>query len=503
MAACVIYARVSTKEQQAEGYSIPAQTKAIRAFCEAQGISPVAEFIEAESAGKAGRTRFAEMVSYLKAHPDVRIVVAHKLDRLYRNFRDQITLEDLGVKARYVVGDIPDTPQGELLRDVNLSVAKFYLGNLREEVKKGMDEKVAQGGWPHRAPTGYVNDRETRSIIPDPATAPMVRAAFERYAAGNISLADLARDLNGHGYRSRSGRPFTASMLHVLLRNPIYCGDVRYKGQTYPGAHEPLIARELFERVQQVFSPRQTGPKRTKHTFALRDYLVCGECGCKITAERQKGYVYYRCTKGKGKEACSQRSYTREELLLDQLETVLAEIEITPEIVDMLVRDSRALDEHEIETHDQQRSELTRKIAELDSKASKLLDSYLDGIVLVDAYRVKAGEIAETRRTLERRLSALKCGTTDKTAQVEAVARAAMGARSQFATADTEGKRRLLAAVVLNAELTDCAIGSYQLKRPFEYLRRDPEGAFCHPWWAMRDLNPRLPPCKGGTLPLS
>jgi len=239
MAACVIYARVSTKEQQAEGYSIPAQTKAIRAFCEAQGISPVAEFIEAESAGKAGRTRFAEMVSYLKAHPDVRIVVAHKLDRLYRNFRDQITLEDLGVKARYVVGDIPDTPQGELLRDVNLSVAKFYLGNLREEVKKGMDEKVAQGGWPHRAPTGYVNDRETRSIIPDPATAPMVRAAFERYAAGNISLADLARDLNGHGYRSRSGRPFTASMLHVLLRNPIYCGDVATKARPIPELTSP------------------------------------------------------------------------------------------------------------------------------------------------------------------------------------------------------------------------------------------------------------------------
>jgi site-specific DNA recombinase len=489
MASCVIYARVSTKEQQAEGYSIPAQTKAMRAFCEAQGLAAVAEFIEAESAGKAGRTRFAEMVAYLQAHPDVRVVVAHKLDRLYRNFRDQITLEDLGVKARYVVGDIPDTPQGELLRDVNLSVAKFYLGNLREEVRKGMDEKVAQGGWPHLAPTGYVNDRETRSIIPDPETAPLVRYAFERYSAGDISLAALAADLNERGLRSRSGHPVGTSMLHKLLRNPIYAGDIRYKGQTYPGAHEPLIARELFDAVQLVFAPRQTGPKRTKHVFALRDYLVCGECGCKVTAERQKGYVYYRCTKGKGKEACSQRRYTREELLLDQLDSVLSGIEITPEIVDMLVRDSRALDEHETDTLDQQRSELTRKITELDSKASKLLDSYLDGIVPVDAYRVKADEIAESRRTLERRLASLKCGPTDKTAKVEAVAKAAMGARSQVATADTEGKRRLLNAVVLNAELTDCAIGSYQLKRPFEYLRRDPEGAFLHPWWALEDLN--------------
>ncbi len=503
MSSCVIYARVSTKEQQAEGYSIPAQIKAIRAFCAAQGLTPVAEFIEAESAGKAGRSKFGEMVAYFSDHADVRVVVAHKLDRLYRNFKDQITLEELGVKARYVVGDIPDTPQGELLRDVNLSVAKFYLGNLREEVKKGMDEKVAQGGWPHLAPTGYVNDRETRSIIPDPATAPFVRCVFERYAKGDISLSALARECVDLGYRTRSGTEPNASMLHVLLKNPIYCGDIRYKGQTFPGAHEPLIARELFEEVQQVFSPRQTGPKRTKHVFALRDYLVCGECGCKVTAERQKGYVYYRCAKGKGKDACAQRRYTREELLLDQLDSVLASIEITPEIIDMLVRDSRELDRQEAETTSKERTETERLRTDLDAKASKLLDAYLEGVVPVEAYRAKADEIASARRTLERRLASLKCGTTDKTAQVEAVAKAAMGARSQFAKADTEGKRRLLHAVLLNAELADSAIGSYQLKRPFEYLRRDPKGAFHHPWWAMQDLNLRLLPCEGSALPLS
>ncbi len=131
MTECVIYARVSTKEQQAEGYSIPAQLKAIREFCAREKLSPVAEFVEAESAGKAGRTQFGSMLSYLASHPEVAVVVAHKLDRLYRNFRDQITLDDLGVRARCVVGDTPETPQGELMRDVNLSFSKFYLENLR------------------------------------------------------------------------------------------------------------------------------------------------------------------------------------------------------------------------------------------------------------------------------------------------------------------------------------------------------------------------------------
>lgn len=502
MQPCVIYARVSTKEQQAEGYSIPAQLKAIRAFCEAQGLSPVAEFVEAESAGKAGRKKFSEMVGYLNAHADVRTVVAHKLDRLYRNFRDQITLEDLGVRARYVVGDIPDTPQGELLRDVNLSVAKFYLGNLREEVKKGMDEKVAQGGWPHKAPTGYLNDKNTRSLVIDPDTAPLVVYAFERYAQADISLADLASELNERGMRTRFGNPISTSMLHQMLKNPIYTGLIRHKGITHQGNHTPLISLDLFEDVQEVFSPRQTGPKRTKHSFALRDWLVCGTCGCKITAEHQKGYNYYRCTHGKGREACSERKYTREELLMQQLDELLRSIEIEPQIVEMLVRDSRELDRQALSATGEERSQIERQIEKLDIKASKLLDSYLEGVVPVEAYRTKADQIAAERGTFERRLSALSEDPEGKTAQVERLARQAATARFKFNKADTEGKRRILNAVLLNATLEGGHIGSYQLKRPFEYLRRDPEGAFHHRWWAMRDLNPRPSPCKGAALPL-
>ncbi len=60
---------------------------------------------------------------------------------------------------------MPETPQGELIRDVQLSVSKFYLGNLAEEVRKGMDEKVAQGGWPHeRLP---LSNRGSRSLVVD------------------------------------------------------------------------------------------------------------------------------------------------------------------------------------------------------------------------------------------------------------------------------------------------------------------------------------------------
>ncbi len=502
MQLCVVYARVSTKEQQDEGYSIPAQLKAIRAFCEAQGLTVAEEFVEAESAGKAGRAQFGAMVTFLREHPAVGAVVAHKLDRLYRNFRDQITLEDLGVHARYVVGDIPDTPQGELLRDVNLSVAKFYLGNLREEVKKGMDEKVAQGGWPHRAPIGYLNDTATRSIVIDLERADLIRYAFERYATGQVSLSMLADELRERGFCYPSGTAVGTSGLHKILRRPTYCGRIRYKGAIYRGNHEPIISPELFDAVQEVFEPNRNGVKGTKYVFALRDWLYCGECGCKITAERQRGHVYYRCTHGKGKDSCSQHTYAREEALSEQMAAILTEIEITPDIVEALVADSMAFDAEASSSLDSERTRLSREIAALDARASRLLDGYLDGVVSAEDYRAKGNQITGSKRAFEQAMKNQNCGTQDRSPQVRALADTAASAHFTFETGEVADKRRVLATVLSNATVEEGNIVSYQLKRPFEYLRRDPKGAFLHSWWAMRDLNPRPCACKAPALPL-
>ena len=429
------------------------------------------------------------MLSYLAAHPEVSVVVAHKLDRLYRNFRDQITLDDLGVRARCVIGDTPETPQGELMRDVNLSFSKFYLENLREEVKKGMDEKVAQGGWPHQAPSGYLDDRATRSLIPDPERSPLVLYAFERYATGEVSLSQLASELAGRGFTSRSGARVGVSTLHTMLRNPIYSGVIRYKGKLYPGTHEPIITPELFEAVQDVFEPNRNGVKTVKHVFALQDYLTCSECGCKITAERQRGHAYYRCTHGKGKGSCSQSTYARKEKLTSELAVILAEIEITPDIIAALVADSEALDAETSSTTEAERSRLTREIAMVDARSGRLLDAFLDGTVEATAYHAKAEELSSSRRTFERRLWDLENGRAERTSQVRALAETAASARFAFETADTAGKRQVLATVLSNATLDGGSIASYQLKRPFECLRRDPKGAFYHPWWARVDSN--------------
>src|SRR4030088_1616769 len=86
----VIYARVSSKEQEKEGFSIPAQLKLLKEYAAANGFAVAQEYIDVETAKQTGRTAFGEMVAYLKAHPSVRVMLVEKTDRLYRNLKDWV-----------------------------------------------------------------------------------------------------------------------------------------------------------------------------------------------------------------------------------------------------------------------------------------------------------------------------------------------------------------------------------------------------------------------------
>ena len=83
----VIYARVSSKEQEKEGFSIPAQLKLLKEYAAAQSFAVVQEYVDVETAKQTGRTAFGEMVGYLKEHPAIRVMLVEKTDRLYRNLR--------------------------------------------------------------------------------------------------------------------------------------------------------------------------------------------------------------------------------------------------------------------------------------------------------------------------------------------------------------------------------------------------------------------------------
>jgi site-specific DNA recombinase len=145
------------------------------------------------------------------------------------------------------------------------------LVNLRDETRKGLRGRLNQGIYPYKAPLGYLDQGRGKLKTPDPARAPLVREMFELYATGQYSLRSLAKEMERRGLKSRTGRPVSRSSIEKLLANPFYTGVIRIlrTGETYTGAHEPLITVSLFERVQDIKAGRY-GKKATRHSYTYR-----------------------------------------------------------------------------------------------------------------------------------------------------------------------------------------------------------------------------------------
>src|SRR5260370_20917665 len=273
MKPAVIYARVSSKDQEREGYSIPAQLKLLREYAHAHEYEVVREFVDVETAKISGRKQFGAMVRFFRENRSCRTAIVEKTDRLYRNFRDCVTLEDLDIeihlpKEGQVIGK-DSKSQAKLVHGIQVVIARNYIENLREEVRKGMREKAEQGIYPSRPPFGYRNNVLEHTIELDPEKAPVAQRMFELYASGGHSLSTLRTAL-----RVESRQSFPKGYLQRLLLNPFYKGQFVWQGNIFRGTHTPLASEGLFERVQAVFRGHNK-PKSQRRVFPFPTLPTC------------------------------------------------------------------------------------------------------------------------------------------------------------------------------------------------------------------------------------
>ncbi len=219
---CVIYLRVSTAEQAErdlteEGFSIPAQREACVRHIRDLGWDLVDEFSDrGESARSADRPQLQAMLRRITEERDVDAVVVHKIDRLARNMEDHVAIRAVlrrcGVTLVSVTEKLEETASGRLVEGIHALMAEFYSANLAAEVRKGQSQKAKMGGFPHYAPLGYMNVRETiggrtvAHVIHDPDRAPLITDAFELYATGRLHAGALA----GRADPPRADQPGTA-----------------------------------------------------------------------------------------------------------------------------------------------------------------------------------------------------------------------------------------------------------------------------------------------------
>src|SRR3989338_766454 len=212
------------------------------------------------------------------------------------------------------------------LNGIKIDNSKIFVDNLRENVKRGLRQKIRNGVWPGWAPVGYLNNAKTRGIDVDSEKATKVRKMFEMYATGAYTLHALANWCKEKGLRGNLGKEIALSNVQSILQNIFYIGLMKYGGEIHEGQHEPLISKKLFDSCQEVMSKRGRVHEVHKNDFAFLGLLKCASCGASITAEKQKGHNYYRCTKKKG--LCQEKHYLREEALTEQIKSFLKKVSL-------------------------------------------------------------------------------------------------------------------------------------------------------------------------------
>src|SRR3989344_8575381 len=240
-----IYARKSTDDEERQQLSIPAQIDELKAFSQKENLEVADTLIESKTAKKAGRNIY---------------------------LLDTKKLVDLKFPTVY----FQNNPNGLFMLSIAFGQSKYYVDSLSENTKRGLRQKIRQGGYPSLAPVGYLNDRLNKTIVIDEKKAPVVVEAFNRYAAGKYSIDAVGRFMAENGvYGVRAGKVMKKGIVKRILTNPFYYGYFRYNNELFPGKHKPLITKKFFDQVQAVIASRGHVQPEPYH-FPFAGFIRCG-----------------------------------------------------------------------------------------------------------------------------------------------------------------------------------------------------------------------------------
>ena len=473
----ILFCRVSSKEQETEGYSLPAQRKLLSGYSDSNGFDVKKVFSISESAsGGVQRKTFNEMLSYLVIN-DIKILVVEKTDRLTRNHKDAVAINEWVekdserqvhfVKENFILRK--DSRSNEkFVWNIKVSVAEYYLDNLSEEVKKGQKEKLAQGWLPTRPPLGYktVGEKGKRVHVADESSKHYALKMFELYDSGEYSVERLTASLYKDGLRSTFGKKIPHSRIHQYLKDPFYIGLNKWNGKTYPGSQVPLISKEIFDRVQQRLRNKNT-PKYNTHNFLFKASIRCKYCGGLITWETQKGIIYGHCNHYRD---CSQKLWSKEPEVEAQLVECFDAMRVkNTRLLEWVKKALRETHRHEADYYENALSEVNKREERIKSRLSKLYDDKVDGKVSESFYDMKFEEYTKERTETEDLRSKYNAKDNKYYELGSAIYDVSQRSKEIYQKADIVRKRALLSLVFKNMWLDEGKL-SYEFTEPFRLL---------------------------------
>lgn len=335
---CAIYTRKSTDEGLGQDFnSLDAQRDSAEAYVKSQGWEALPDRYDdgGFTGGNTDRPALQRLMADIQAGR-VDCVVVYKVDRLSRSLMDfsrlMETFEKHGVSFVSVTQHFNTThSMGRLTLNILLSFAQFE----REIISERTRDKIAgarrRGKWAGGRPVlGYdlVPGRGGSKLEVNASEAERVRAIFSLYLASEGGITPVVAECARRGWTTKSwtsregasigGSALDKGRVYALLTNVLYAGQVRHKTEVFPGEHQAIVDRDVFDRVQAKLrrNGRMGGSEaRNRHGALLRGLLCCGSCGASMThtfatkagTKSDRRYRYYACSRAlkNGRSACS------------------------------------------------------------------------------------------------------------------------------------------------------------------------------------------------------
>lgn len=393
---CVIYTRVSTKEQAEGNLSLPTQKKACELYALKHDYNLLAHFGGTyESAASDERKEFKKLIEYCKRQrlSSLKIIV-YSLDRFSRTGDNAIwlsrQLRDLGIQIVSVTQPIDtNNPAGVLQQNILFLFSQYDNDLRRQKTIAGMKEKLLQGVWPCGAPMGYDNitiNSEKSVVLNEKGR--LLRKAFLWKANEGVTMVEIIRRLAAQGLK------VSVSRLSEILQNPFYCGLLSHsllEGELIEGKHEKLVSKELFLKAngEKAKIPHGYRANPLNDNLPLKLFFKCEHCKENLRGYlvKRKNLYYYKCDNG-SKCSCNVSAKQLHRLF----ETILSEITLKEEYVELYKLQLRKLYTALNTEREGQQDQYKKKAKELEEKIERLEERFVNDEIKVDLYEKYAAK---------------------------------------------------------------------------------------------------------------
>lgn len=442
-----LYARVST-DMQSEGYSIDAQKELLAAYCKLKGIREYEYYVDPGFSGSSThRPMMEKMISDCKERL-VDIVIVYKLDRLSRSQKDTLYLiEEIFIPNGVDFVSISEnfdtsTPFGKAMIGILSVFAQLERETIRERTRMGMRERVKAGYYPGggRLPMGYDYDSERGILVPN-ERAGMVAEIYDMYISG--ASAQSIADYFGLKYDK---------LVTQIIRGKVNYGAIVYQGVEYPGRHEGIVTKEIYEQANRIMQSRSKNNIRSGSNL-LTGLIYCGVCGAKMR--------YQKWGKAGHKICCysqqSDKAYMIKDPNCDNLKHSAADIEraVLSEIFKFSLDPSR-LREYSEQSGTRRIEMLKNQIAANTRRINNLLGFISEGIA-VEETKAKLQSLKAENARMETSLAE----DTKKEEKLESFRRSITNLDKIWGELDQDAKRAILLALVSRIVITRDKVDIY------------------------------------------